>query len=60
MEVVVADPQVVARGVDAPRGIELGREDAEVEVGEQRAEQDHAVALLDELRHLLGGPIAPS
>ena len=49
----MADPQLVSRRVDALRRIELGREDAEIEVGQQRAEKDHAVALLHELRHLL-------
>ena len=52
MEMMVTDPQLVGGGIDALRGIELGREDPEVEIGEQRAEQDHAVALLDESRHL--------
>ena len=48
----MADPQLLAVGEDGPRGVEIGGEDAEVDVGEDRAEQDEAVALLDELGHL--------
>ena len=52
LEVVVADPQVFARGMDRPPRVEVGGEDAEIDVGEDRAEEDAAVARLDELRHL--------
>ena len=50
---VVADPQRLAGGVDAPGRIEVGREDAQVDVGHERAQQDHAIALLDEAGDLL-------
>ena len=51
-EVMVADPQVFARGVDRPPRVEIGGEDAEIDVGEDRAEEDPAVARFDKLRHL--------
>jgi hypothetical protein len=56
--VVVANAKLLAGHVDAPRRVELGREDPQVEVGHERAQQQHAVALLDELRHL-GPPHRP-
>ena len=50
--VVVADPQVLARRVDAPRRVELGREDPEVDVGQEAAEHQQAVGRLDALGDL--------
>ena len=38
--------------MDRPPRVEVGGEDAEIDVGEDRAEEDPAVARLDELRHL--------
>ena len=59
VEVVVADAQRLAGGVDALGGVEIGREDAHVDVGHELAQQDHAVALLDELRDLLAAHARP-
>ena len=47
------DPQLLAGGVDALARIEIGRVDPQVEVGHERAEQNQAIALFDELRDLL-------
>ena len=52
IKIMVADPQFVATGKDAVPGIELRGEDAKIDVGEDRAQQDHAVALLHELGHV--------
>ena len=49
---MVPDPQLLAGGVDALARIEIGRVDAQVDVGHERAQQDHAVALFDELGDL--------
>ncbi len=49
VKVMMPDAQLLARGVDAVPRIEVGREDAQVDVGHERAQQHHAVALLDEL-----------
>ena len=48
VKMMVADAELFARGIDALGRIELGRVDAEVDVGHERAEHDHAVAVLDE------------
>ena len=53
VEMVMADAQRFAGGVDAAGRVEIGREDAHVDVGHELAQQDHAVALLDELGDLL-------
>ena len=44
---VMPDPEVFARRVDAARGVELGREDPEVDVRQEAAEHQQAVGLLD-------------
>ena len=46
------DPKVLARRIDAPRRLELGREDPEVDVGQEAAQHQQAVGLLDALGHL--------
>src|SRR4051812_22778683 len=48
---MMADAKLLAGDVDAFGRIEIGGEDAEVNVGHKGAEQQHAVALLDELSH---------
>ena len=50
--VVMADAQGFAGGVDRARGIEFGGEDAHVDVGQVLAQEDHAVAFLDEAGNL--------
>ena len=49
MKMVMPDPQLLAGGVDALARIEIGRVDAQVQIGHERAEQDHAIAFFDEL-----------
>ncbi len=50
---VVADGQALAGGTDDPSRVELRGEDAEVDVGQEDAEHDQAVAAFDVLRHFL-------
>ena len=50
---MVADPQPLAGGINTSGRIELGRIDAEVDVGHKGPQQDDAIARLDELRNLL-------
>src|SRR5438093_13282820 len=49
---MVTDAKLLAGDIDAAGGIEISSEDAEVEIGHERAEKHHAVALFDELRDL--------
>ncbi len=49
---MVADGQALAGGVDDPGRVELGGEDAQIDVGHEDAEQDEAVAAFDVLCHL--------
>ena len=49
----MADAERFAGGVDATGRGQIGRENAHVDVGHELAQQDHAVALLDEARDLL-------
>ena len=53
VEMVVADAQFVAGGKDTVGRLDRGGENAEIEIGQQRAEQNDAVAFLDKPRHLL-------
>ena len=58
VEVVVADAEHLAGGINAAAGIELGGVHAQVDVGHEGAEDDDAVALLDELGNLLAAHAA--
>ena len=49
---MVADAELLARGVDAVGEIQFGRVDAEVDVGHERSEQDHTVAVFNEQPHV--------
>ncbi len=51
VEMMMPMRSCLAGGVDALRRIEIGGEDAEVHIGHERAEQDHAVAGLHERAH---------
>ena len=53
LEVVIADRELLAGGVDGARGIEPRGIDTEVDVGHERAEKDHAVARLDVFAHIV-------
>ena len=44
---MVADAELFARGVDAVGEIQFGRVDAEVDIGHERAEHQHAIAGFD-------------
>ena len=50
--VVMADPQVLAGRVDAPRRVELGGEDPQVDVGQEAAQHQQAVGRLHQLGDL--------
>ena len=47
VKMMVLDAELFARGVDALGRVEMGRVDAEVDVGHERAQEDHAIALFD-------------
>ena len=48
---VMADAKLLAGDVDAFGRVEIGRVNAQIDVGHERAQQQQAIALFDELRH---------
>ncbi len=47
VKMMLLDAELFARDVNALGRVEMGRVDAEIDVGHERAQEDHAVALFD-------------
>src|ERR1700746_938684 len=50
---VVANGEFLARGRDRASGIERSRGDSQVDVGHERSKEDHTIAALDILTHII-------